>query len=162
MAWSILTFTGKEIIELATEIEKAGKAFYEAASRKVEDPEVSALFKALGNEEEKHIGDFRALEKYLDGGFDPEESYPGEYRDYLKAIIDNHVFNINNVESLVKNVVVAREALAVALRFEKDSILIFQEFLKVVDESGRDIVQKLIDQEKEHIGMLFRLNKIKW
>jgi len=50
----------------------------------------------------------------------------------------------------------------VALRFEKDSIMIFQEFMKVVDEPGRIIVQKLIDQEKEHIGLLARLNKIKW
>ncbi|MCL5058173.1 MAG: ferritin family protein [Actinobacteria bacterium] len=162
MSWSILDFTGGEIIDLATEIEKAGKSFYEAAAHKVEVPEVSALFKALGNEEDKHIRDFQALKDHLEGSFAPEESYPGEYRDYLKAIIDNHVFNIKNVEELVRGVVVAREALAVALRFEKDSILIFQEFMKVVDEPGRAIVQKLIDQEKEHIGLLARLNKIKW
>ncbi|HBV97490.1 MAG: rubrerythrin [Peptococcaceae bacterium BICA1-7] len=162
MSWSILNFTGEEIINLATEIEKAGKSFYEAAAQKVDIPEVSALFKALGNEEEKHIEDFQSLKKHLDGSFTPEESYPGEYRDYLKAIIDNHVFNIKNVDEFAMGAVVAREALAVALRFEKDSIMIFQEFMKVVDEPGRIIVQKLIDQEKEHIGLLARLNKIKW
>ncbi|MFZ5648972.1 MAG: ferritin-like domain-containing protein [Bacillota bacterium] len=162
MAWSILKFSGEEIINLATEIERAGKAFYDAASRKVDDPEISALFKRLGMEEEKHIGDFQALGQNLAKDFTPNESYVGEYGDYIKAIIDNHVFNINNVETLVQNVVVAREALSIALRFEKDSILIFQEFLNVVDESGREIVQELIEQEKRHIGMLARLNKIKW
>lgn len=162
MAWSILKFSGEEIINLATEIERAGKAFYEAASKKVDDPEISALFSALGREEEKHIGDFQALGQSLSGDFAPNESYAGEYGDYIKAIIDNHIFNINNVETLVSGVEVAREALAVALRFEKDSILIFQEFLNVVDESGREAVRELIEQEKRHIGMLARLNKIKW
>lgn len=80
----------------------------------------------------------------------------------LITVIDNHIFNIENVDSLVKNVVVAREALAVALRFEKDSILIFQEFLKMVDDTGHEVVQKLIDQEKDHIRMLAHLNKVKW
>ncbi len=162
MAWSILKFSGEEIIKLATDIERAGRAFYLAAAQKAGDPEIAALFRALGAEEEKHILDFQSLAGSLTGDFSPEESYPGEYGDYLKAIIDNHVFNIDNVEGLVKDVVVAREALAIALRFEKDSILIFQEFLKVVDESGREIVRKLIEQEKEHIRVLARLNKVKW
>lgn len=162
MAWSILKFSGEEIIDLAVEIERAGKSFYDAASKKVEDPEISALFKSLGREEEKHIGDFQALGQKLSKDFAPNESYVGEYGDYIKAIIENHVFNVNNVETLVGNVEVAREALAVALRFEKDSILIFQEFLNVVDDSGREIVNDLIEQEKKHIGMLARLNKIKW
>ncbi|MHB8917014.1 MAG: hypothetical protein ACYC4H_03255 [Desulfocucumaceae bacterium] len=43
MAWSILKFSGEEIIELATDIEKAGKAFYDKAAREVSDPELSAL-----------------------------------------------------------------------------------------------------------------------
>jgi rubrerythrin len=162
MSWSILNFTGEEIIELATEIEKAGKTFYEAAAKKVDNAEAGALFKALGNEEDKHIKDFQALKSNLDTSFSPEESYQGEYREYLKAIVDNHVFNLKNVEELVKDVVVAREALAVALRFEKDSILIFQEFMNVVDDKGKGIVQNLIDQEKEHIRLLAHLNKIKW
>ncbi|MHB8156396.1 MAG: ferritin-like domain-containing protein [Desulfocucumaceae bacterium] len=162
MAWSILTFSGEEIIKLAVEIEKSGKAFYEAAAQKVSDPEMGALFKALGNEEDRHINDFKALGQYLNKDFTPEESYSGEYGEYLNGIIDNHIFNLSSVDSLVKDVQVAREVLAVALRFEKDSILIFQEFLNLMDGTGRDIVLKLIDQEKGHIGMLARLNKIKW
>ncbi|MCL6611345.1 MAG: ferritin family protein [Peptococcaceae bacterium] len=163
MAWSILQFSGEEIIKLATEIEKAGKAFYDAAAEKVGDPEISALFKALGGEEERHLADFQALGRKLqEASFTPNESYAGEYGEYLKAIIDNHVFNINNVDGLVGGVVVAREALAIALRFEKDSIMIFQEFDKLVNDSGREIVQRLIEQEKEHIRVLARLNKVKW
>jgi len=162
MAWSMINFSGEEIIRLAVEIEKAGQAFYEAAARKVGDSEVAALFTALGGEEERHIVDFQTLGERLKKEFSANESYTGEYGDYLKAIIDQHVFNLENVDSLVENVVVAREALAIALRFEKDSILIFQEFLEVVDQKGREVVQKLIDQEREHIRVLAHLNKIKW
>lgn len=162
MSWSILKFSGEEIIRLATAIERSGKAFYDAAAQKVDDPEISVLFRNLGREEEKHIGDFQALGENLAGDFAPNESYVGEYGEYIKAIIDNHVFNINNVDALISDVGVAREALAIALRFEKDSILIFQEFLNVVDDSGKEIVKELIEQEKKHIGMLARLNKIKW
>lgn len=157
MAWSIVNFSGEEIVKLAVEIEKSGKIFYEKALAKVDDHDAKTTFINLAEEEAAHISDFQKLGAALKGSITPEESYPGEYGDYLKSIIDSHVFNQNNVADLVKDIKTFREALAIAFRFEKDSIMIFQEFSKVVDENGKKIVDELIRQEKEHIKKLTQL-----
>ncbi|KJS78003.1 MAG: rubrerythrin [Desulfotomaculum sp. BICA1-6] len=154
MAWSITKFNGEEIIGLAVEIEKQGQKFYEIAAAQVEDAEVKKIFELLVGEEKQHIADFEGLGAQLPSDFVPNESYVGEYGDYIKALIDNHVFNHNNIEKFIPNISVAREALAVAFRFEKDSILIFQELYKVVDDAGKEVLGKLIEQEKQHIKKL--------
>lgn len=154
MAWSITKFNGEEIVRLAVEIEKQGQKFYELAAARVEDDEVKKIFESLAGEEKQHIVDFEGLGAKLPGEFKPNESYVGEYGDYIKALIDNHVFNDNNVEQFVPNISVTREALAVAFRFEKDSILIFQELYNLVDDAGKEVLGKLIDQEKQHIRKL--------
>lgn len=154
MAWSLTTFSGEEIVQLAVAIEKQGQKFYEIAASKVDDPEVKAMFELLANEEAQHIKDFEKLGEKLTGDFTPNESYVGEYGDYLKVLIDNHVFNHDNIEKFLENLTVAREAMAIAFRFEKDSILIFQELYNVVNEEGKGILAELIEQEKQHIKKL--------
>jgi len=160
MTWSILKFTGEEIIDLAVKIEKAGKTFYEKALNKVDDADAREMFSYLAREEEKHISAFEKLGAKLAKEVVPNESYVGEYGDYLKSIIDTHVFNQNNVDDLVKDIKTFREALAIAFRFEKDSIIIFQEFLSSVDSTGKEIIGELIAEEKEHIKKISKLNRI--
>ncbi|MFA7467349.1 MAG: ferritin family protein [Desulfotomaculaceae bacterium] len=154
MAWSITKFNGTEIVRLAVEIEKQGQKFYEIAAAQVDDDEVKKIFELLSGEEKQHIVDFESLGANLPSDFILNESYVGEYGDYLKALVDNHVFNHDNIEKLLPNISVAREALAVAFRFEKDSILIFQELYNLVDEAGKVVLGKLIEQEKLHIRKL--------
>jgi len=151
MSWSILSFSGGEIIRLAVQIEKAGKLFYEKAAAGVDHADVRDVLNYLATEEEKHVSDFQALGKGLEEDVVYNESYPGEYGDYLKSLIDTHIFNENNVDDLVRGIKAPREALAIAFRFEKDSIVIFQEFRHVVDKNGKAMIDALIEQEKEHI-----------
>ncbi len=154
MAWSMINFSGEEIVKLAVAIEQQGQKFYEIAVGKVDGIEIKAMFTALAGEEKQHISDFEALGAGLGQEFFPNESYVSEYSNYIQALIDNHVFNHDNIDKLAAGVTTAREALAVALQFEKDSILIFQELYNVVDASGKDIIGKLIEQEKQHIHKL--------
>ncbi|KAF1085728.1 Rubrerythrin [Sporotomaculum syntrophicum] len=151
MAWSVINFSGEEIVKLAVAVEQQGQKFYEIAVDKVGDPEIKEMFTALASEEKQHIIDFEALGIGLGQEFVPNESYVNEYSNYMHALIDNHVFNHDNVDKLAAGVTTVREALAVAMQFEKDSILIFQELYNVVDASGKDIIGKIIDQEKQHI-----------
>ncbi len=139
---------------MAIEIEKAGKIFYEAMKQKVNDPELKELFAFLAGEEEQHVADFEKLGEKLVRDVVPNESYVGEYGDYIKAVIDSHIFNQKNIDELVKNIVDVREALIIALRFEKDSIMIFQEFYNGADESGKEVIGRLIDEERKHIKKL--------
>ncbi|MFZ5595620.1 MAG: ferritin-like domain-containing protein [Bacillota bacterium] len=160
MSWSIINFTGEELVRLAVEIEKAGKLFYDKAVKLADDADARAMLIYLAGEEEKHIADFEKLGERLKKEVVPNESYIGEYGDYLKSIIDSHVFNLNNVEDLVKDIKTFREALAIAFRFEKDSIMIFQEFQNAVEETGKEVIAMLIDEEKEHLKKIANLNKL--
>jgi len=159
MSWSIVSFTGREMIRLAVAIEEAGRSFYEKAGLKVGDAGVRSIFSYLAGEEEKHIADFKKLGDGLTEDVNINESYVGEYGDYLKSIIDSHVFNVNNVDDLVNGVKTPGEALAIAFRFEKDSIVIFQEFGHVVDQAGRPVIEELVRQEKEHIRKLAEVSR---
>lgn len=151
MAWSIVDFTGEEIIKLALEMEKTGKEFYEKAGAFAEDVQLKEILGYLAKEEEKHIRDFQKLGETLAKEFVPNESYAGEYGDYLKSIVSNHVFNVNKVEDLVKGIKTDRDILQFALSFEKDSIMIFQEFGNFVKKTGNDLITELINEEKGHI-----------
>jgi rubrerythrin len=151
MSWSIVDFTGEEIIKLALEMEKSGKEFYEKAIPCAESANLQQMLIYLAKEEEKHISDFEKLGQKLTKEFEPNESYIGEYGDYLKSIVNNHVFNVNKVEDLVKGIKSDREILQFALSFEKDSIVIFQEFENYVNKANVDLVKALINEEKGHI-----------
>lgn len=151
MSWSIVNFSGEEIIELALEIERSGKVFYEAAISYADGAKLKDTLEYLAKEEEKHIADFQKLAEKLTKEFVPNESYVGEYGDYLKSMVNSHIFNVSNVEDLVKGVKTNQEILKFALGFEKDSILIFQEFINFVNKTGNDIIQQLINEEKGHI-----------
>ena len=160
MSWSIISFSGQEMIKLAVQIEKAGQAFYEKAALKVDDCEVKSVLSYLAGEEEKHISDFQNLGEHLTEDINIDESYVGEYGDYLKSIIDSHIFNLDNVDNLVNGIKAPREALAIAFRFEKDSIVIFQEFSHVIDKAGKPVIEELIKQEKEHIKKIADVSRM--
>ncbi len=160
MAWSLVNFSGAEMIKIAKEIEVNGKLFYEKAQNKVNDAKVKDIFGTLAAEEAQHIIDFTQLgERLAKIPATPNESYAGEYGDYMQSIVDSHIFNQNNVDELVNGLQDGKQALDIAFRFEKDSIMIFQEFKNVVDESGKDVVEDLIRQEKEHISKLTKMSK---
>ena len=111
----------------------------------------------LAKEEERHIVDFEKLAEKLSDEFVPNESYVGEYGDYLKSMINSHIFNLSNVEDLVKGLKTNQEILKYALNFEKDSILIFREFENFVTKTGNEMIQRLINEEKGHINKINRL-----
>ncbi|MGC7873186.1 ferritin-like domain-containing protein [Desulfosporosinus sp. SYSU MS00001] len=161
MSWSIVNFTGEEIIKLALEMEKSGKEFYEKALSYAQDLQVKEVLVYLAKEEEKHLKDFEKLGERLSKEFMPNESYAGEYGDYLKSIVNNHIFNLNNVEDLVKGVKTDLDILHFAQSFEKDSIMIFQEFENFVNNAGKDTVKDLVNEEKEHIKKINALFLIK-
>ncbi|WP_088227590.1 ferritin family protein [Desulfosporosinus sp. FKB] len=161
MSWSIVNFTGEEIIKLALEMEKSGKEFYEKALSYAQDLQVKEVLVYLAKEEEKHLKDFEKLGERLSKEFMPNESYAGEYGDYLKSIVNNHIFNLNNVEDLVKGIKTDLDILHFAQSFEKDSIMIFQEFENFVNNAGKDTVKDLVNEEKEHIKKINALFLIK-
>ena len=147
-------FRGSEIVGLGVEIEKNGAVFYNALASTAKNEKAQDAFQFLEGEEKKHIQSFQnlldALEEYT-----PAESYPGEYQAYVKALGDDYVFAKSGAgaeqAALAKT---DKEALAAALRFEKDSILLYLEMKNFVSERDGKVVEELLRQEREHVRQL--------
>jgi len=53
-----------------------------------------------------------------------------------------------------------KEAIQIAIGFEKDSLLFFGEIGKFVPNYDRQVIEELIRQEREHLSKLSELKKI--
>lgn len=151
MGWNLLKFSGEEILEIALQIEESGKLFYEKALAYAQQPHVKEMLIFLAQEEEHHVKAFTELGQTLANYFVPKERYAGEYEDYVKSLVNSHIFKISEVEAKVNSIKNDHDILHLALSFERDSIVIFQEFKNMANKAGADILERLIEEEKGHI-----------
>lgn len=142
------------IIDMAVQIEKAGQKFYSTLAIFEYNEKIKDLLISLAEEESKHIEVFENLGKTLKGDLANAESYSADYLEYLDCIAKTHLlFNID-IEDADFKVDTARETLELALKFERDSITVFQEMKEVVGKVGKEALNKLIDQERGHVRKL--------
>lgn len=153
-------FSAPEVVEMGIQIEKNGKDFYNGVVNLSKDPNVVKLFEFLATEEEKHVA---RVEKILSEvrKYEPSEAYPGEYFSYIKTLSEEHVFTKKEKGSdIAKNIKTEKEAIDKGIEFEKSSILFYEAMKKVVLESEQKIIDKLIEEEKEHLKKLISLKTI--
>ncbi|MBU1083688.1 MAG: ferritin family protein [Candidatus Omnitrophota bacterium] len=152
-------FSGCEIVEMAVQIEKNGKDFYTVLSDITNSPDVGGIFDYLAGAEEKHMEIFRGI---FDGacGYEPAEAYPGEYFAYIKALAGQYVFTVKDKgKELGKSVKSLEEGIELAIGFEKDSILFYEEVKKNVPKGSEGMVEGIITEEKAHLRQLLGLVK---
>ncbi|MBS4024060.1 MAG: ferritin family protein [Clostridia bacterium] len=153
----LLKFSGKELIDIAVTIEEKGEQLYRRLAVKVEDIQVTELFFALAEEEKQHGVDFTKLGAGLAAPA-IRESYSGEYGDYLRTLVDTHLLiKAETVDELLGRVNDVKQALELAIAFEKDSLLIFVELANMVKDSDKEVLYQLIAAEQQHIARLKRI-----
>ena len=153
-----MAFNAREVFDIGVQIEANGKAFYEAAAEKTAETVTREFFLELAAWEGQHITLFGELRDALPAGagsaqvFDPND----EAAMYLRATADSHVFVKNtDMAALVAGCRGPLEILDIAITFEKDSVVYYTTMKKVVAKNlGQDKVDRLIDEEIKHIGLL--------
>lgn len=153
-----MNFNAREIFDIGVQIEANGKAFYEAAAKKTAETATREFFLELAAWEAQHIKLFGELRDALPKAagnvpvFDPND----EAALYLQATADSHVFVKNkDMVALVAGCRTPVDILEVAMTFEKDSVVFYTTMKKVVAKNlGQDKVDRLIDEEIKHIGLL--------
>jgi len=159
---SSMKFTGSEVIEMALKIEENGMKFYTDAFKASTNEKVQALFKRLAIEEAHHIKTFAAMkdlvkDEYVSEGFDP---YITEASEYLRSMADSEVFKSPGDGALFAGKIGnPAEVIDFAIGMEKDSLVFYDEYTKVIVEKDKAVLTALIDQEKEHLGRLIELRK---
>ena len=152
-------FSGSEIVEMAVQIEKNGRDFYNKMAVLSKNKDVKEIFEHLAGQEERHIRVFEdmlsAVKKY-----EPAEAYTDEYFSYMKALADEHVFTKKEKGSeIAKKVKDEKHAIELGIGFEKDSILFYHEMENFVPETERSIIENLLKEEQRHLKKLSLLKR---
>ena len=154
----IFNFNAAEVFDIAINIEENGKQFYDRSREIVKDPEVIKLFEELAREEITHKEKFQTLKSQLPASaasgavFDPNH----ELDLYLKMMADQHVFiTSESLQAQLGGIKDARDALRLAVEFEKDSVIFFLTLQEATDGAkDKDFIGSLIKEEQEHLRRL--------
>jgi rubrerythrin len=157
------SFNAEEIFHIAITIEQNGEKFYNHITTLViKDYKTKQICNLIAGEEREHIKVFENLLAELvnkkSSSYNMKE-FPEEDLSYLKALSDASVFtpllDLKEISSKIRN---AGDAIMVALGFEKDSILFFTQMKKFTrPEWGQSEINRIIEQEQEHIKILITL-----
>ena len=151
-------FDISEVFQLAIRVEENGEKFYRAVAEKTENAKIKETFTYLADTEVTHKKMFEdmllTMEKY-----EPTESYPGEYFEYLRAYADGVIFKEGKLAQEISNVQDVKSAIDFALRRELESIFYYQEMKRFVPKYQHHLLGKIIDEERKHFVDLSRLKE---
>jgi rubrerythrin len=152
-------FTGRELVEIAIGIERNGAIFYDSLVNSTQDVMVRGAYKYLADKEREHVEIFHNMLGSV-GEYQPPETHTEEYALYLKALVDSAVFTDDQVaRAMAQKVSSDAEAIQIALGAEKDSILFYSEMRDLVRSSDREVIDKIIAEEKSHLRHLSEFKK---
>ncbi len=148
-------FQASDVIEMALEIEKSGEAFYRAVATKAQSPQVQALFEELADMEVDHFETFKQLSKTQWSGLELPEEQWDQYLTYLQATVQSAFFEgQDKALALADQVNDEKQALRMAMGFEKETLLFFHDLRDMVTEGNKEVVKQIIDEEKSHLRLL--------
>ncbi len=152
----MMKFSVREVIEQAIQTEKRGNEFYMTMAKKFQDKsELKKLFELLAAHETKHGQSFSDLASRL-GEEEPQDWE--EITLYLQALVDSEFFlGKDKCLPSMEHVKTARDAIDLALCFERETLLYYYALREGTKE--KDIIDKIIKEEKSHIVWLSNLRK---
>ena len=146
--------TATDILELAMQLEKSGEAFYRAVAKKLESPETQALFKDLAEQEVKHYEIFAELARTVRDSAPSADDWE-EYIGYVNATVQGAFFEgPDKALAEAERVKDEKEALRMAIGFEKETLLFFYGLRDSVYGADKPFIDKIVAEEKSHIQRL--------
>lgn len=151
-------FSGKELLETAIGIERNGVAFYDSLASSARNETVKHLYQHLADEERRHIEVFTNMLSSV-ADYRSPESYTEEYANYLRALTGSAVFTDDqSARDLAQRVTSDAQAIKIGMQAEKDSILFYSEMRDLVRRSDREVIAKIIEEERAHLKRLLDLD----
>lgn len=151
-------FSMSEIADLGIEKEKKRRDFYGLAAERFSDKNMKELFAKLRDWEEAHIKKFTEIRDSIKD-IRETEGYEGELNSYMRALLDDKLYNDVSPAKFGANVKTPLDAVSYGIGFEKDSIIFFNEIMNYTVDVRKDVIKKLIEEEKQHIVYLAALRE---
>ncbi len=151
-------FAGSEVVDLAIQVERNGRDFYNAVAASAKKDKPRQLFQYLAQEEERHIAAFQKLIEKVQK-YDPPAVYADDYLAYMNALASEHIFTREGQGAAqARNASTDLDAVNLGIKFESDSIIFYEGMKQMVPAYDHAAVNEIIEQEKSH---LVKLSEIK-
>jgi len=146
-----------ELVKIAVDDERTGVAFYTKLSENSD--KLKDTFADLAEQEKHHQKRFEQMLSGL-GDYKSPEQYPGEYVTYLRTLACNRAFPDEQVAaSMAEKCKSDEEALDLAVRFERDTLILMNEMRSLVPQRDVATVDELADEERAHLVTLYEARK---
>jgi rubrerythrin len=144
-------FTLAEVYNLGIGIEKNGEKFYRDALKQAWSAPIADMLTLLAEEEVKHVDFFvRRLDAVKQKRDNPFLDEMGT--SVLKDILGNQTFSLKEAD--VSKIRSVDELVALAIEFEKDTILFYEMIGSfITDEKGRRQLEEIIEEEERHVRL---------
>lgn len=153
-----LRYSGPEVMEMAVQTERGGRAFYRQVADRTDHDDLRGLFRFLADEEDRHVAAFQNIARSIT---ERPEEMPYQWEEavpYLDAIVESRYFlGEDKALALVRDSATPRQAVENALGFEKETLLFYTELQDMVGEPNKPAVRRLVAEEKAHVVKLSRL-----
>ncbi len=153
-------YAGSEILQMAVQMEKNGKVFYDGVVRAVKDVKARDVFQLLSDEEVRHERVFRDMLDEVESKKVKSPYDDTEVILYFRSLIDRKVFpSEEEGVAMKKEVDDPAVAIRIALSLEKDSVLFYHELVQVTEGKDQEVVKRIIEEERDHIRRILQLKK---
>lgn len=149
-------FKAAEVLDMGISKEIKRRDFYKYAAEKFAEKDMKDLFSRLRDWEDEHIRKFTEIRNSIQDS-EVQETYAGEFEKFVKAAVDDILYEQVSAEWFTGNVKTPIAAIQYGMTFEKDAILFFAELLKNTEPPYAEKIEVLINEEKKHLIYLAEL-----
>jgi rubrerythrin len=155
-----INLTANEVLEIAVQIERNGREFYEQAARAAKNVPDRRLLESLAQMEADHEHIFLEMQAALTAAerAGSEIDADAEAAQFLQAIAGGHVFDLQaGPSALLTGEETPGEILDTAIGLEKESIVYYSALREIiVSPASRAKVEQIIREELRHVAQLSR------
>ena len=152
-------FALSEIAQIGMKIEENRMSFYRVIASEAKKKEAAEIFNFLADEVEQHYQTFKSLADKLRGCDLP--ILDKDHEEFMRQLANSNIFaTCDDVAKYARGVKSTLEAIDLSLGFEKDSIIFYLQFRKMVPDSLKPEIDVIIDEEQKHIQKFLALRNI--
>jgi len=144
-------FEASELLQVAVDDEKSGVALYQTLAEVTSNADLKLFFAGLAEQERGHQKRFEQLLQQV-GDYKSPDAYADEYLRYVQALTTDRAFP--DEATAVRK---ARDcggdeaAFDLALRFERDTLVLLHEMKGMVAEKDQPVIAEIISEEQQHV-----------
>lgn len=151
-------FTIKDVCDIAVQIERNGEATYRQAAKAAADDKIKTILSRMADDEQQH-GRWFAQIVMNDTAKHTDSEMEAMGRNLLQDMVKGQSFTLD--AKVLSETTDMGALFKQSIEFEQDTITFYEMLLEfVVDEQVRRHVALIVQEERDHIEQLRKLNEL--